>query len=243
MKKEITKNDYGLCMPLTGKNMQALEDEISQGALENYDFFEWRRDYFEDDLKDESDYLKKIRTLIKEKALIYTFRNEREGGVSTLPDQVRLAKIKGAIKSGLVDYIDIELNNQAYFLGEIEKMIGDSIVKKILSYHDFDQTPPDRTIIQLLDQMVLNQADVLKLALHPRSKDDLRRLIRLSLNYSQKTPKPIVLIAMGVLGKITRVAPEICGGSLSFSSGKKSTAPGQVSFEEISRQRKVLGLE
>lgn len=222
--------------------MQALEDEINEGILKNYDFFEWRCDYFEDNL-DQGDDLKGIRHLIKEKTLIYTFRSEREGGRSQLSDQARLEKIKGAINSALVDYIDIELDNPAYFLEEVEKAIANSAVKKILSYHNFDQTPPDQTIIQLLDQMALNQADVLKLALCPRSKDDLRRLIRLSLNYSPKTPKPIVLIAMGTLGKITRIAPEICGGSLSFASGKKQTAPGQLSFEEILRQRKVLGLE
>ncbi len=242
MKKEIRKNNYGLCMPLTGENMQVLENEINEGLGKNYGFFEWRRDYFKDALKTEGDYLKEICSLVREKALIYTFRNAREGGVSHVSDQVRLEKIKAAIKSGLIDYIDIELDNDPYFLAEIDKMLAGSAVKKILSYHNFKKTPADELLINRLDQMCLNQADVFKIAIHTGSLADLRRLIGLSLDYGKKTPKPLIVIAMGPLGRITRIAPEFCGGSLSFAAGKKQTAPGQLSYEEILGQRKALGL-
>lgn len=242
MRRKIKKNEYALCLPLTGKNSQVLEDQINEEGIKAYDFFEWRRDYFEDASQKEDEVLKKIRRLIKEKGLIYTFRNNREGGVSTLPDQVRLETIKKAINTGLIDYIDVELYNSAYFLEEINQAIVDSGVKKILSYHDFNQTPPDESIIKLLDEMVLNEADVLKLALHVTTKNDLRRLIKIALDYSQGIDQAIVLVGMGQLGRITRIAPDLCGGSLSFAAGKRQTAPGQLSSKEITKQRKILAL-
>lgn len=237
---KIVKNEYALCVPLTGKNIKTLKNEINDGKA--YRFFEWRRDYFiTEDCNEERKILKKINN--QKKGFIYTFRSDREGGVSTCSDQDRLDTIIEAIKTGLMDYIDIEINNESFFLEEINKNIKKTSVKKICSYHNFNETPPDRIIIDLFDQMLKNEADVIKIAFRPRSENDLRRLIRLNLDYGQKLDQPIILIAMGELGKITRIAPEICGGSLSYASGNKKTAPGQLDIEEIEKIRKHLGLK
>lgn len=238
----IVKNEFSLCMPLTGKNMQELEAEINAGLASDCDFFEWRRDYFTAESEQESTCLKRIRFLIKDKGLIYTFRSNCEGGQSKISDRQRLAMIKSAIETELMDYIDIELDNLPYFLAEIETVLKPVKVKKILSYHDFKQLPKNQTVTMVFDKMRANQADVLKIALRPGCKNDLRRLINLTLTYGQTIDEPMIAIAMGDLGKISRIAPEFCGGSLSFASGTKKTAPGQLSPQAINDQRKALGL-
>jgi len=76
----------------------------------------------------------------------------------------------------------------------------------------------------------------------PQSIDDVRHLIQATLTCNEKSQKPLIAIAMGSLGAITRIAPDLCGGSLSFTAGTGKTAPGQLSLEEIIDLRKRMAL-
>jgi 3-dehydroquinate dehydratase-1 len=47
---------------------------------------------------------------------------------------------------------------------------------------------------------------------------------------------------MGSLGGLTRIAPDIFGGSLTYVAGTGKTAPGQLTLEEIMDMRKRMSL-
>jgi 3-dehydroquinate dehydratase-1 len=81
---------------------------------------------------------------------------------------------------------------------------------------------------------------VLKLAVKTETSLELQRLIKASLDF--QTDRAMIVIGMGSAGAVTRIAPEILGGSLSFAAGVKKTAPGQLEIAEISKLRDLLGL-
>lgn len=246
-KKVLQKNKFAACMPIISLERESLFSDMDEGVMAGCDFLEWRRDHF---MKgeilsptDEEDFLKKIKKRIKNQGFIYTYRSHQEGGAWETSDLVRIEAIKAAVASGAVDYVDVELKSNPEFLIQVKDALKSSNTQLILSHHNFNNTPSAKEIEDIFDEMEALGGDVLKLAVMPNSEEELRRLIRIGLNYDNKgSESPVIVIAMGSLGGITRVVPELSGGSLTYVAGRGKTAPGQLSLEEIQSLRKRMGL-
>jgi len=244
-RKLIEKNKFASCIPLISENESALFEEAEKAVMSQVDFLEWRRDYFRPGdiltVNEEMKILKKLKEMKGSPGIIYTFRSHKEGGAYVTPDQVRLEAIGNA--GVIADYADIELKNEQAFINGVKQALKNSGCGLILSHHQFKKTPHRKEIKEIYDAMENQEADVLKLAVTPSSEEDIRQLINISLKKNESTEKPLIAIAMGALGGITRVAPELCGGSLTYVAGSGKTAPGQLNFEEIMILRNSLGLE
>ena len=72
----------------------------------------------------------------------------------------------------------------------------------------------------------------------PRKKKDVMRIMTATiLTYTRPNPKPIISIAMGNMGRVTRLLGEFTGSAITFASIGKSSAPGQM---EIDKVREIL---
>ena len=98
---------------------------------------------------------------------------------------------------------------------------------------NFDKTPSQEEMIDILEKMEVMGGDILKIAVMPLCKKDVVSLMDVSLMMSGKLDKPLIMISMGELGKITRVAGELIGSSITFGSAKKSSAPGQIQVNDL----------
>ena len=121
-------------------------------------------------------------------------------------------------------------------------MVKSAQNKLMVSYHDFDKTGSYDEIISILDKMEEKGADAFKLALYARDKVDFKTASAAGGTYSLKTDKPMIMISMGEEGRLSRILPEVMGGCLTFASGVKATAPGQVTLKDILKLRKTLGV-
>lgn len=244
--KLIEKNTFTSCVPLISANRNELLADVEVGVANGCDFLEWRRDHFMPGeiltVADEQDLLSEMKIRMPDQGLIYTFRSHCEGGAVETSDEIRAAAVMAAIKSNRVDYVDVELNNSAPFLTRIKEALKTSETQWIVSYHDFAKTPTTAEIWDIFTAMEEAGGDLLKLAVMPQSTDDVRRLMQATLTYNEKFPKAMIAIAMGAKGSITRIAPELCGGSLTFVAGAGKTAPGQLSLEEVVDLRKRMAL-
>ncbi|MGL4606094.1 MAG: type I 3-dehydroquinate dehydratase [Eubacteriaceae bacterium] len=246
--KKIEKNMFYTCVPMTSKNRDALFADIKGVCDYSCDYIEWRRDYFlqENDLtwEDEKSLLQEIKSVIGSKGIIYTYRNFSEGGAQKVADTQRLMGIQGALASGVVDYIDIELRNDDVFLSSVKESLNQQNFTEIIySYHDFKKTPETKTIENIFREMFRGGASVAKVALMPNNSEDVKRLIATTLEISKEFNDPIIAISMSELGNITRVAPEYFGGSLTYLAGKDKTAPGQYGLNELFELREKIGLK
>nr|WP_320026982.1 type I 3-dehydroquinate dehydratase [uncultured Acetobacterium sp.] len=244
--KIISKNTFASCIPLISANRNELLADVEVGVANGCDFLEWRRDHYKQGdvltSADELDLLTEIKKRMPSQGLIYTYRSHHEGGVFKTPDEVREAAINTAIKSNLVDYVDVELHSESAFLERIKAVLKTSHTQWVVSHHNFKETPTSGEISAIYTAMESAGGDVLKLAVMPNSMDDIRQLICATLNHNGQSPKAIIAIAMGESGGITRIAPELCGGSLTYVAGAGKTAPGQLSLEEIIDLRKRIAL-
>jgi len=244
--KLIRKNTFISCIPLISANRNELLADVEVGVANGCDYLEWRRDHFMPGelltAAEEQDLLNEMKTRMPDRGLIYTYRSHLEGGVCETPDEIRAAAVIAAIKSNRVDYVDVELNSEPTFRERIIEALKTSETKWLVSHHNFEKTPAAEEISAVFRAMEEAGGDVLKLAVMPQTMDDVRHLIQATLTYNEKSQKPMIAIAMGSLGSITRIAPDLCGGSLTFAAGAGKTAPGQLSLEEIIDLRKRMAL-
>ena len=81
-------------------------------------------------------------------------------------------------------------------------------------------------------------ADILKIAVMPKNRQDVLTLLAATEEMERKDAKsPLVTMSMGGLGVISRCAGESFGSSITFGAAEKASAPGQL---EVSELKKIL---
>lgn len=98
----------------------------------------------------------------------------------------------------------------------------------LLSYHNFKETPT--SLQTLFTQMNQKNVDFLKIAVMPQNEKDVDDLLCAAKWAKQNSKACIVAIAMGELGKRSRISKDTC---LTFASVDQNSAPGQIPLDEM----------
>jgi shikimate dehydrogenase len=96
----------------------------------------------------------------------------------------------------------------------------------IKSIHDFEKTPPAVKIISMLSE---GDQEISKGAFKASSFTDLNSILEASKSLDRKH----VLLEMGEIGEVTRIRQRILGNEFTFGYSGVSTAPGQLSADEM----------
>lgn len=218
-----------ICVPVVGNCSSAVVSEIKLAVGLPINLIEWRMDYLSDD---PLQALPKIAAETKDYPLLCTLRSKIEGGESEYSKWEHCAIVEKVIESKLCQIIDIELS-----LGE--KIVKDLILKAekndvltVVSKHDFDTTPAKQEITDTFKRMDSLGADICKYAVMPHSSYDVLKLLEASLSFSESGALTAA-IAMGDIGKISRVSGSYFGSCMTFAAGIKASAPGQLKAESM----------
>lgn len=234
-----------ICLPLVETDPEQILAEAEELVHLGPDLIEWRVDGFTDAANGDKccNILEKLRKILGETPLILTFRINLEGGIGDFSQQTRLAVIKQAMVTGNVDLVDIELCNDEAFKQDIRQTAVQTGVSLIFSHHNFETTPDQDFIRQKLFEAQEQGADIAKIAVMPESPDDVLTLLG-ATNLARKAEIdiPMITISMADQGVVSRMAGGLFGSDVTFAAGKKSSAPGQVGFEELKSAIKVLQL-
>ncbi len=110
--------------------------------------------------------------------------------------------------------------------------VGDSFVttkhRKIRSIHDFERTPSKEEIVRMLSE---GDQEISKGAFIASSFTDLASILDASMELDRKH----VLLGMGKIGEVTRIRQRILRNEFSFGYHGESTAPGQLSADEMEK--------
>jgi 3-dehydroquinate dehydratase len=137
-----------------------------------------------------------------------------------------------------VDYIDIERKSLKKNRIESIEIAKKSKTEVIISSHFFNETPTVKKMENILKKSFEYGADISKIAVMPQNEDDVLKLYKAGLKAGGKT----CLIAMGDIGRQTRIAAPIYGSVLSYGYINESAAPGQLRTDEIKEGFRILGL-
>lgn len=232
-----------ICVPVMGKTKAEIEDSIKNAMEYQPDMVEWRGDHLEilgekEAIREMEEILGMLRTVLEDTPLLFTIRTKAEGGEQELPLQTYVDINRSVIASGMADAVDVEV-----FLGEdmVKELVGFAHahgVKVIGSNHDFKQTPEEEEITSRLCTMQELGCDVAKIAVMPQSGRDVLKLLSATETMKRCYPStPVITMAMGSCGMISRLSGEVFGSALTFGMAGKASAPGQIPVEEL---RKIL---
>ena len=188
--------------------------------------------------------------------VLLTCRTAAEGGRAQLDDTAYGAFLRSVL-DGLADWaperrpaaIDVEVQRgclpqvcaQAHALG----------IDVVASFHDFEATPADEVLEEVMARMAREGADLAKIAVWPTSVDDVARLLgvcaRATAGAGEGTGLgvPVAAMSMGALGAVSRVAPAF-GSALTFAvvpdeqGQARASAPGQLPIQDVRRCLELL---
>lgn len=232
-----------ICTPLVGRTLDKLLAELAVVLPKKPDVLEWRVDFFEH-IGDVALVIAAAVAIKKEACdipLLFTRRSIIEGGEKiTLNEAQVIAMYTAVCESKTIDLIDYELANEAANIAQVRAAAKANGIKLVLSFHNFSYTPGLETLASKFLSADQLGADVAKVAVMPRDLDDVLTLLTATRAASKKLRIPLISMAMGPLGAVTRMVGGVFGSSLSFAVGAASSAPGQVPIEDLNTVLAIL---
>lgn len=201
---------------------------MNRARDEGADLLEWRLDVTREP---------EIETVLPQSPLpvIATVRSVGQGGNFSGTSQEQLRLLNRAAASGS-SYVDWEFRPGETLPEEL------SVIRErvILSYHDFAQTPPDRELKSLFEQMAALSTGVIKVVTLAQKMEDNISLLNL-IGQGRNRGIEVVAFCLGSLGRISRLACLLMGGAFTYAaleSGAEA-APGQLT---LAKMRQLLEL-
>jgi 3-dehydroquinate dehydratase I len=225
-----------VCAPLVGATRDALLEEAAVVAAKAPDVVEWRVDFFRAIAAAEEVVAtaRDLKRIVGERPLLFTRRSAAEGGRAVAIPEAQVVDLYAAVCAArCVDLVDYELGNPAASLARVREASRAEGIALVASFHDFAGTPPAEVLREKLAAMERAGADVAKVAVMPRGLDDVLTLLAATLQADRELRIPVITMAMGPEGALTRVAGWMFGSTLTFAVGRGSSAPGQIAIDEL----------
>ena len=226
-----------IIVPISAGHSAAIAATCEKIRDSDADIDDWRVDRFSGRDKP-AEILAQLATIAESiggRPLLFTVRTRFEGGDSDMKKEAYRDLIADACASGHVDLVDVQyLNPMAKRAIEAAKAKG---VLVVASNHDFDGTTPGE-IVDRLDAMEAMGADVCKIAIMAKRPQDVADLMAATARRAESTRTPLIGVAMGPLGAITRLAGHVFGSCATFAAIDEASAPGQLNIDDV-----VVGLE
>ncbi len=230
-----------ICIPIVEVSREAIWEKAEQTSVLPADIIEWRADFYEHVLEPEavSAVLKGLKERLGKRALLFTFRTKGEGGNCAVSIDTYDALNETAAKAG-ADLVDVELYLDEKNAGERIRKLSSFGCRVIVSSHDFQKTPAVEEMVRRLQQMEQLGADAAKLAVMPKSRQDVLNLLQASITADDLLSVPVVTMSMGVQGVLSRLGGCLTGSAMTFASAGKTSAPGQIPVEQMACILEVL---
>lgn len=230
-------------VPITAKTKeQALAQAQVIANTADADLAEFRIDLlsFASDTKQVIALGHELKKILGNKLMIATIRTKNEGGQLEISDADYGKTYQAYLKNPFMDWLDVEMFRDQKVVSEIVQKAHQKKVLVVMSNHDFQKTPSQDEIEKRLLKQDQMGADILKIAVMPKSKQDVFTLMNATLKVSQQTTKPLLTMSMGQLGTISRVATANMGGSYSFGMIGEASAPGQIDVTKLKQILKTV---
>lgn len=218
--------------PITGATVGEV---IAQGrefaAHDAVDLVEWRIDAagIGADAAPVLDCGARLAAVLGDRPLLATLRTRREGGAAAVDDDAYRALLDALTAAGWADLVDVELSRGDELVRSVVGAAHAHRVAVVASSHDVDGTPPAAEIVARLVRMQELGADVVKVAVMPRSPADVLTLLSATWEaVSRRLDRPAITIAMGGDGVVSRLAGEVFGSAATFGRVAAASAPGQL---------------
>jgi 3-dehydroquinate dehydratase-1 len=214
-----------IAVPLTDRDFR---DRVRKAKEEGADLIELRVDQFENT---EVDYVLERVNFVKDAGLktILTVRSPEEGGREVKNRREIFEKVAPSC-----DFADIELSSRELII-PVRNAVSKGGGRLIVSFHNFELTPPNWIVREVLREGH-RYGGIPKVAVKANSYEDVARL--LCVGNQEKYEK--ILISMGDLGRVSRLAGYLFGSVITYASLGESLAPGQLPLKDMVKLRELF---
>jgi 3-dehydroquinate dehydratase-1 len=216
-----------ICVSIAPDNVTSIKEQAHRAFILGADYVEIRFDFLEADFLAEALRASKD---IKDRA-IFTLRSSSEGGKFAGSEQDRLQWLATFAELQPM-LLDIELDTLKKN-DELADFLEEQKSRILVSWHDFEKTPPNDEIADMLSEM-RTYSNYVKVVTTAKSIEDALRLLEM---YNETTVElhPI-FFAMGEAGVISRVLCTLVGNApFTYASLERVLAPGQLTLIQIKK--------
>ncbi|HUV56588.1 MAG TPA: type I 3-dehydroquinate dehydratase [Dehalococcoidales bacterium] len=155
-------------------------------------------------------------------------RSAGEGGKWRGEEAERIGELIKAVELG-ADIIDIELATRD--LAKTVSLIKEK-AKCLLSFHEFNRTPPLSKMREIVQQELDAGADICKVVTTAQRPADNLAVLQLVADFPRTR---VVSLAMGPSGLTSRILCPLVGGDFTYASMEKGkeSASGQITVTEL----------
>jgi len=204
-----------ICIPIMEKDSKLLEKSALKAIDVGADILELRIDF----LKNPDPYTMQRLIYDLDYPIIATNRMQNEGGFFIGSEVERTDILIKAAK--YAEFIDIELQTQSKY----RKPVINKANSTIISFHDFKKTPPLKDLLKIVDESK-KIGDIAKFAVMPHTLKDTLTVLEVLTNVEDT-----IGIAMGDMGRYTRIIAPVFGSPITYASLDNASAPGQLDVE------------
>ncbi len=218
-----------ICVAISAEDTNSAIQKSQKAVQKGADFIEVRVDHFKDPFN--ADFVKLVKEINSK--LILTVRKPDEGGEFAFEEKQRIMLIQKCIAAKPFA-VDLEYGMQIDSLMNLIQQAVKNQVKVILSFHDFQKTPPITEMKEIILEAVKKRADIIKIIGTATSIQDNLKMLFLP-QFAKKKNIQIVAFAMGSKGTVSRILSPIFGAAFTFAALDKPTAPGQISIDDMKK--------
>lgn len=225
-----------ICTPLVGRTREDVLAELAVVLPKAPDLLEWRVDFFAalGDAQAVIETARAIRAAAGQTPLLFTCRSAREGGQPITVDDAELVRVHEAVCAArCVDMVDWEMSRDAADFARLRTATRAHGLLLVASYHNFESTPDAAWLTAKFAEAERLGADVAKVAVMPAGPQDVLTLLGATHAASQTVALPLISMAMGGYGSLSRMVGWAFGSTVTFAVGKGSSAPGQIPIEDL----------
>lgn len=225
-----------IAVAITSSTLKESLNNISN-ANHLADFIELRLDYLKDkDLHKDSEEILRATTQLSQKPLIFTHRSEKKEIIPNRSIQTFSKMLANRTKELSEDYFDFDLslnNTTAFHLYSTYQRLFGRSPKIILSHHDFEKCDEEE-LFAIYNRLATLSPEVIKIAAKANHLSDQLTIFSL-LKTATEENLNLIALAMGELGRVSRILAPSLGSFLTFTSLGKGieSAPGQFTLEEM----------
>ena len=219
-----------IIVPVMGGDLAAIRASAARAAQAGADIIELRIDSLSamPAAEEAVAACRAVRDEAGEIPLLFTLRTERDGGAGSADAAAYEALLLSVAAAGCCEAIDCELSVGDEAFERVVRAAHASGVSVIGSSHAFEGLTDMRVAAGwLLHQRALG-ADVCKVAVMVRDELEALDASRAMLEAAKGLDAPVVAIAMGSAGVLSRIGAQSMGSCMTFGTAGEASAPGQI---------------
>lgn len=239
---------YKYCFPITESSKTSLIKKVKSLIIPKGSIIELRLDYLlytDIDIENVVKIVNDIKKMCRNVKILATIRTISEGGKLDLSREKYFYFIRELCVNTNVDYIDCE-----YKFYKIDKVYYDNLFKRcrkkiILSIHFYNRVFDSIGYTNIVSEMLDSKSHFIKFAMKTFTREELFTFMLTMRKLSEKVKenrKEPIFIAMGEVGKFSRLWPEFTGSKIVFINayGMYNKDIGLMGLDYYEKKRKIL---